>query len=48
MQKQIELGESVGLTDLRNDVLEAKQASPIPPYYFDSTCGFGLRPCCAN
>jgi hypothetical protein len=44
MHMQVELSESMSLMDLGDATLETKQQSPVPPYYQDSTFGFGYRP----
>ena len=44
MSKQAELNGLKGLMDLGDAMLETKQQAPVPPYYQDSTFGFGYRP----
>jgi hypothetical protein len=44
MNKQAELNEPMGAMDLGDAMLETKQYAPVPPYYQDSTFGFGYRP----
>jgi hypothetical protein len=36
--------EPVDVVDLGDATVETKQVSPVPPFYFDSTFGFGIRP----
>lgn len=44
MNTQVELRETMSLMDLGDATLETKQQAPVPPYYQDSTFGFGYRP----